>query len=59
MLYVAPALFGGADATPASAGATAATIDDLWRGRFDVVERVGDDIRLEIVAAHDTEQEGT
>ncbi|HUV18865.1 MAG TPA: bifunctional diaminohydroxyphosphoribosylaminopyrimidine deaminase/5-amino-6-(5-phosphoribosylamino)uracil reductase RibD, partial [Ilumatobacteraceae bacterium] len=64
VLYVAPALFAGADATPAIAGATAATIDDLWRGRFDVVERVGDDLRLEIVPAltanrHETRQEGT
>jgi diaminohydroxyphosphoribosylaminopyrimidine deaminase/5-amino-6-(5-phosphoribosylamino)uracil reductase len=59
VLYVAPALFGGADATPAIAGATAATIDDLWRGRFDVVERVGDDVRLEIVPVRDNRQEGT
>lgn len=59
VLYVAPALFAGADATPAIAGATVPTIDDLWRGRFDVVERVGDDIRLEIVPVRGTEQEGT
>ena len=49
VLYVAPALFAGTDATPAIAGATAPTIDDVWRGRFDRVERVGDDVRLEIV----------
>ena len=49
VLYVAPALFGGADAMVAIAGATAPTIDDLWRGRFDTIERVGDDVRLEIV----------
>ena len=55
VLYVAPALFAGADATPAIAGATAPTIDDLWRGRFDSVERVGDDVRLEIIPL----QEGT
>lgn len=59
ILYVAPALFAGADATPAIAGTTAPTIDDLWRGRFDAVERVGDDVRLEIVPVRDTEQEGT
>lgn len=59
VLYVAPALFAGADATPAIGGATAPTIDDIWRGRFDRVERVGDDVRLEIVALHDTRQEGT
>ncbi len=53
VLYVAPALFAGTDATPAIAGATAPTIDDLWRGRFDGVERVGDDVRLEIVPLHE------
>ena len=59
VLYVAPALFAGDDATPAIAGATAPTIDDLWRGRFDRVERVGDDVRLEIIPLHETRQEGT
>jgi diaminohydroxyphosphoribosylaminopyrimidine deaminase/5-amino-6-(5-phosphoribosylamino)uracil reductase len=49
VLYVAPAFFVGADAHCAIAGATAATMDELWRGRFDHVERVGDDVRLEIV----------
>ena len=58
VLYVAPALFAGADATPAIAGITAPTIDDLWRGRFDHIERVGDDLRLEIVADPATRQEG-
>jgi diaminohydroxyphosphoribosylaminopyrimidine deaminase/5-amino-6-(5-phosphoribosylamino)uracil reductase len=57
VLYVAPALFAGADATPAIAAATAPTIDDLWRGRFDSVERVGDDVRLEIVPLHGTPHE--
>ena len=59
VLYVAPALFGGSDAAPAIAGATASTIADVWRGRFDVVERVGDDVRLEIVPVRGTGQEGT
>lgn len=54
VLYIAPAMFGGAAATRAIGGVTAATIDDLWRGRFDVVERVGDDVRLEIVPAGPT-----
>ena len=58
VLYVAPALFAGADATPAIAGTTAPTIGDLWRGRFDHIERVGDDLRLEIVADPATRQEG-
>jgi len=55
VLYVAPALFSGSDAMTAIAGVTASTVDDLWRGRFDAVERVGDDVRLEIVPL----QEGT
>ncbi len=59
VLYVAPALFGGSDASPAIGGATAPTIDDLWRGRFDVVERLGDDVRLEIIPRRGTDQEGT
>lgn len=49
VLYVAPALFGGNDAHVAIAGSTAPTIADIWRGRFDSIERVGDDVRLEIV----------
>jgi diaminohydroxyphosphoribosylaminopyrimidine deaminase/5-amino-6-(5-phosphoribosylamino)uracil reductase len=49
VLYVAPALFGGSDATAAIAGATAPTVNDLWRGHFERIERVGDDVRLEIV----------
>jgi diaminohydroxyphosphoribosylaminopyrimidine deaminase / 5-amino-6-(5-phosphoribosylamino)uracil reductase len=49
VLYLAPALFGGADARPAIDTATAATIGDIWRGRFDRIERVGDDVRLELI----------
>ena len=49
VLYVAPALFGGRDAAPAIGGGTAATIADIWRGRFESVERVGPDLRIEIV----------
>ena len=49
VLYLAPALFGGSDAKPAIGAATAPTIADIWRGRFDTVERVGDDIRIELI----------
>lgn len=49
VVYLAPALFGGDDALGLLAGAGAATMDDVWRGRFDVVERLGDDIHIEIV----------
>ncbi len=58
VLYVAPAFFAGTEAAPAIAAPTAPTIDDLWRGRFDVVERVGDDVRLEIVPTRNDRQEG-
>jgi len=49
VLYVAPALFGGRDSLPAIGGATAATITDVWRGRFESVEQLGADLRIEIV----------
>jgi diaminohydroxyphosphoribosylaminopyrimidine deaminase/5-amino-6-(5-phosphoribosylamino)uracil reductase len=49
VLYLAPALFGGSDATAAIGGATAPTIADIWRGRFDSIERVGDDLRIELI----------
>lgn len=51
VLYVAPAFFAGVDASPAIAGTTSPTIADVWRGRFDQVERIGDDVRLELVPA--------
>jgi diaminohydroxyphosphoribosylaminopyrimidine deaminase/5-amino-6-(5-phosphoribosylamino)uracil reductase len=49
VLYVAPALVGGPGGLPAIAGHAAPTIDALWRGRFESVERIGDDLRLEVV----------
>jgi len=49
VLYLAPALFGGSDAKAALDGATAATIADIWRGRFDSIERVGEDLRIELI----------
>ncbi len=49
VLYLAPALFGGSDAKSAIGAATAPTIADIWRGRFDTIERVGDDIRIELI----------
>jgi diaminohydroxyphosphoribosylaminopyrimidine deaminase/5-amino-6-(5-phosphoribosylamino)uracil reductase len=49
VLYVAPAFFGGADAFASIGGATAPTIADVWRGRFDSVEQVGVDLRIEVV----------
>ncbi len=48
VVYVAPALFAGADAHPFVGGATAGSIEDLWRGRFVSVDRLGDDLRIEL-----------
>ena len=51
VLYLAPALFGGDDARGLFAGPGAPTIDELWRGRLVGVERLGDDIRVDVEAA--------
>jgi diaminohydroxyphosphoribosylaminopyrimidine deaminase/5-amino-6-(5-phosphoribosylamino)uracil reductase len=51
VVYLAPALFAGDDARPLFAGAGVATIDDLWRGRLVAVDRVGEDLRLEMEPA--------
>lgn len=51
VLYLAPALFGGDDGLALLAGPGAATIDGLWRGRFASVERLDNDLRIELVAA--------
>jgi diaminohydroxyphosphoribosylaminopyrimidine deaminase / 5-amino-6-(5-phosphoribosylamino)uracil reductase len=48
VLYFAPALFGGDDAVPLFAGPGAPTIEQLWRGRVVSVERLGDDVRMEL-----------
>lgn len=50
VIYLAPALFGGDDANGLFLGAGAWDIDDLWRGRFVGVERVGEDLRIELAA---------
>ncbi len=51
VLYLAPALFGGEDATPMFAGPGAATMEGIWRGRLVSVVRLGDDLRVELEAA--------
>lgn len=48
VIYLAPALFGGDDGRGLFAGPGAPTIDDVWRGRIESVERVGDDLRIEV-----------
>jgi len=47
VVYLAPALFGGDDARPMFLGDGISTIDELRRGRFVSVERIGVDLRLE------------
>ena len=49
VIYLAPALAGGDDARGAFVGPAAATVDDLLRGRFADVRRLGADLRLDLV----------
>jgi diaminohydroxyphosphoribosylaminopyrimidine deaminase / 5-amino-6-(5-phosphoribosylamino)uracil reductase len=46
IMHVAPAFFGGNDARPLFDGSGAATMTDLWRGRFRSSRILGDDIEL-------------
>ena len=48
VLYLAPVLFGGDDARGVFAGPGAATIEDVWRGRILSVNRLGDDLRIDL-----------
>ncbi len=50
VVYLAPAFFGGDDARPLFTGHGAGTIDDMWKGRFISVERLGEDLRVEVAA---------
>jgi diaminohydroxyphosphoribosylaminopyrimidine deaminase/5-amino-6-(5-phosphoribosylamino)uracil reductase len=55
VLYLAPALFGGDDSSPLFRGPGAATIADVWRGRIESVERLGDDLKVELASAKEDE----
>ena len=57
VIYLAPALFGGADAKGLFAGTGAWDIADLWRGRFVSVDRVGPDLRIEMAPAGPVDEE--
>ena len=50
VLYLAPALFGGDDGRSVFSGPGAQTMSELWRGRLLSVERLGEDIRVEVAA---------
>ncbi len=51
VVYLAPALLGGDDGLALFRGPGSPTIDQLWRGRYVAVERLGDDLRVELEAA--------
>ncbi|MEZ5238094.1 MAG: bifunctional diaminohydroxyphosphoribosylaminopyrimidine deaminase/5-amino-6-(5-phosphoribosylamino)uracil reductase RibD [Microthrixaceae bacterium] len=59
VIYLAPALFGGDDARGIFSGHGAFDIGDLRRGRFSSVERVGDDLRVELTPSGAKGAEGT
>jgi diaminohydroxyphosphoribosylaminopyrimidine deaminase/5-amino-6-(5-phosphoribosylamino)uracil reductase len=48
VFYVAPTLLGGDDGHPVLAGAGAPTLGGAWRGRLVGVQRLGDDVRIEL-----------
>lgn len=48
VLYLAPALMGGADGVPLLAGEGAATIADLVRLQLDQLVKLGDDLRIDL-----------
>jgi diaminohydroxyphosphoribosylaminopyrimidine deaminase/5-amino-6-(5-phosphoribosylamino)uracil reductase len=50
VVYLAPVLLGGDDGLPLLAGPGASTIADAWRGRIVSVDRLGDDLRVEVAA---------
>lgn len=54
VLYVAPVLFGGDDARGIFAGPGAPTIGAVRRGRFDRVEALGADLRLDVLTTSST-----
>lgn len=53
VLYLAPALLGGDDGAPVLRGPGAATMAGAWRGRILSVERLGEDLRVELGPARD------
>ncbi len=50
VFYVAPALLGGDDGHPVLRGPGAPTMAEAWRGRVLSVERLGDDLRVEVAS---------
>ena len=54
VIYLAPALLGGDDASGLFSGPGAPSIGDLRRGRFLAVTPLGDDLRLDLELRRDT-----
>lgn len=50
VIYVAPVLLGGDDGRPILAGAGSPTMDEAWRGELAGVRRLGEDVRLDVLA---------
>ncbi|MGH9046693.1 MAG: dihydrofolate reductase family protein, partial [Acidimicrobiales bacterium] len=50
VFYLAPALSGGDDGRPVFGGTGAPNIAGFWRGRLVSVERLGEDLRVEVAA---------
>jgi diaminohydroxyphosphoribosylaminopyrimidine deaminase/5-amino-6-(5-phosphoribosylamino)uracil reductase len=50
VLYLAPKFFGGDDGRPLFVGPGAGTIEDVWKGRLVSVEKLGEDLRVEVAA---------
>lgn len=50
VIYLAAALLGGDDGRPVLGGSGVPTMDDVWRGRIVSVERLGEDLRVEVCA---------
>src|SRR3954464_4027478 len=48
VLYLAPKVLGGAEPRGLFAGPGASTMADVWPGRIAAVDRVGDDLRVEL-----------
>ena len=55
VLYVAPALLGGEDGRALMAGCGAPTMTDVWRGTVVHLERLGDDIRIDVTPSPGTD----
>ncbi len=51
VLYLAPRLFGGDDARGLFAGPGAPTLAEAWQGRVVAVDRLGDDVRIDLAPA--------